>query len=184
MNYGNPYAPHHQQPDPHYQTRRPEDNVSAPAPANFGNEHITFASARGGWRPMPAHVIDRDTNGLLDRVNEPETPSPSQAKEKTVQFDLNPQEEPSRETTPDREHESREDRHERRHKRHHDDDDLSRSTKDSRSSRNRHRRDDSPGSDASDATVELPRRFDDLGRKKADDPLADKLEIVLQTLFR
>ncbi|OAL52111.1 hypothetical protein IQ07DRAFT_564866, partial [Pyrenochaeta sp. DS3sAY3a] len=92
MNYGNPYAPHHQQPDAHYQTRRPEDNVSAPAPANSGNEHITFASAR-------------------DRVNEPEAPSPSQAKEKTVQFDLNPQEEPSRETTPDREHESKEDRH-------------------------------------------------------------------------
>lgn len=50
--------------------------------------------------------------------------------------------------------------------------------------RGRRRRDDSPDSDASDATIELPPRFDPQGRSKEEDPLAQKLESVLTSLFR
>ena len=45
-------------------------------------------------------------------------------------------------------------------------------------------RDQSPASDASDQTIDLPARFDDLGRKRVEDPLAEKLESVLQSIFR
>lgn len=50
--------------------------------------------------------------------------------------------------------------------------------------RDRRRRDDSPASDSSDTTIELPPRFDETGRVRDEDPLATKLESVLQGLFR
>lgn len=193
MNYGNPYAPPQQQAhDPYYnnQRRHPDDNVSAPAPDRFGDEHYTFASARGGSRSLPPHEGNYQTNHPVDRVNEPEAPSPTLSREKTVQFDLNPQEEPSREASPvkaDRHEEHRDDDDgdggHRRHRRRKDDE-RSDSTRGSGRDRKRHRRDDSPGSDASDTTIELPPRFDEQGHSRTVDPVADKLESVLQSLFR
>lgn len=183
LNPGNPYAHQHQQHDPYYsQQRRPDDNVSAPVPANSGNEHFTSNSARGGSRPLPAHVDEHRTNTFTDRVNEPEGPSPVQSRDKTVQFDLNPQEEPSREASPESQHRNGDERGDQRHRRRKDDE-RSDSTRESGRHRKRHHRDESPGSD-SDATIDLPPRFDEQGRRRDDDPLADKLESVLQSLFR
>lgn len=58
-----------------------------------------------------------------------------------------------------------------------------RSRKDDRE-RKRGRRDSSADSAASDATIELPPRFDPQGRRKGDDPLADKLETILSGWLR
>lgn len=109
-----------------------------------------------------------------------------------MQFDLNPMG-PSREVSPvrsegRREKEKDEDEdegkeHHRRHRRRKDDE-RSDSTRESGRRRKRHHRDESPGSDDSDATIDLPPRFDEHGRRKGDDPVADKLESVLQSLFR
>ncbi|OAL01423.1 hypothetical protein IQ06DRAFT_316355 [Phaeosphaeriaceae sp. SRC1lsM3a] len=159
LNHGNPYARPSANNQPYYgQPRHPGDNVSASAPAAPGNEHI-FSSARGG-------------------------------SEKTVQFDLNPRG-PSREPSPESkerhghdEDERREDEGEHRHRRRRKDDERSDSTRESGRRRKRHHRDESPGSDDSEATIDLPPRFDEQGRRRADDPVADKLESVLQSLFR
>ena len=48
----------------------------------------------------------------------------------------------------------------------------------------RGRRDESTDSSGSDATIELPPRFDEFGRARNEDPLAQKLEQVLTGLFR
>jgi hypothetical protein len=158
--------------------------VSAPVPDASGNEHI-FASARGGSRPLPTHVIPPPTNGFPDGVSEPDSPSP---REKTVQFDLNPRgpsREPSREPSPVKEEvEDSDDDERRQHRRRRKDDERSDSTKESGRHRKRHHRDESPGSDNSDATIDLPPRFDEHGRRRPEDPMADKLESVLQSLFR
>ena len=187
LNPGNPYAhPPPQQHDAYYgQPRRPDDNVSAPAPVASGNEHV-FASTRGGSRPLPAHVKHPATNDTPDRVNDPESPSPLQSREKTVQFDLNPRG-PSREPSPETEKHDDSDGSEegepRRHRRRRKDDERSDSTRESGRHRKRHHRDDDEGNE-SDATIDLPPRFDEHGRKRPEDPMADKLESVLQTLFR
>lgn len=125
---------------------------------------------------------------------------------KSVQFDLNPQEQsPERTKSPDRSRShrsSRDGRDERDydledHRRGDDRESRDRgrrgngemngtrnnSNQDDTQERKRHR-DDSPDSVSSDATIELPPRFDEYGRRKADDPLAEKLESVLQGLFR
>ncbi|KAF2031103.1 hypothetical protein EK21DRAFT_100033 [Setomelanomma holmii] len=170
LNPGNPYAhPPPQQHDAYYgQPRRPDDNVSASAPVASGNEHV-FASAR-------------------DRVSEPESPSPLQLRERTVQFDLNPRG-PSREPSPEKDKDKRDESEDsdegehRRHRRRRKDDERSDSTRESGRQRKRHHRDDDAGND-SDATIDLPPRFDEHGRRGPDDPMADKLESVLQTLFR
>jgi hypothetical protein len=174
MHPGNPYAqPSQQHHDPYYgQPRRPDDNVSAPAAVP---EHV-FASARGGSRPLPAQMTSI-TNGKIDRLDEPDPPSPPQGQEKAVKFDLNPRG-PSREVSPDKA-----DGDDGRHRRRRKDDERSDSTKESGRHRKRHHRDESPGSD-SDATIELPPRFDERGRRQGDDPAADKLESVLMGLFR
>jgi hypothetical protein len=159
--------------------------VSAPVPVASGNEHL-FASARGGSRPVPTHVKSPTTNHTTDGVNESESPHP---REKTVQFDLKPRG-PSREPSPvkkeveesDDDNDDVDDGH-GRHRRRRKDDERSDSTKESGRHRKRHHRDESPGSD-SDATIDLPPRFDEHGRKRTDDPVADKLESVLQSLFR
>ncbi|KAF2822809.1 hypothetical protein CC86DRAFT_457991 [Ophiobolus disseminans] len=163
MNHGNPYAHPQQQHDAYYgQPRRPDDNVSAPAP---NNEHI-FAAAR-------------------DRVITPD-PEPPSPKEKTVQFDLKPRG-PSREASPDKaarldDADVDEERQRRRSRKY---DERSDGTRESGRQRKRHhRRDESPASDFSDATIELPPRFDEHGRQRAEDPVADKLESVLLSLFR
>lgn len=123
--------------------------------------------------------------------------------EKSVKFDLNPQEEPSKESSAKHEnqeggdeYEHDEDDHGRRrhhdHHHHHHKDNEGRSNgkrgsgrgRDRDKDRERHGRNDSPASDASDTTIELPPRFDEHGRRRAEDPLADKLETVLQSLFR
>jgi hypothetical protein len=60
----------------------------------------------------------------------------------------------------------------------------SNSTRESgRNHKTRHR-DESPGSDASDATIDLPPRFDEKGRKRPEDPLAEKLERILGPFLR
>lgn len=103
--------------------------------------------------------------------------------EKKVQFDLKPRG-PSREVSPTKEARTHgDDDGEHRSKRRKDDE-RSDSTRESGRRRKRHHRDESPGSDASDATIELPPRFDDQGRKRPEDPLADKLESVLMNLLR
>lgn len=159
--------------------------MSAPVPVASSNEHV-FASARGGSRPLPAHANHPTTNDSPDRVSEPESPSPLLSREKTVQFDLNPRG-PSREPSPEKEkreesEESEEGEH-RRQRRRRKDDERSDSTRESGRHRKRHHRDDDDGHD-SDATIDLPPRFDEHGRRRPDDPMADKLESVLQTLFR
>jgi hypothetical protein len=183
LNPGNPYARPPPQHDAYYgQPRRPDDNVSAPAPVASGNEHL-FASARGGFRPLPAHVKYPTTNNITDGVNESE---PESRSEKTVQFDLNPRG-PSRESSPIRGEraEAREDSGDnRRHRRRRKDDERSDSTRESGRHRKRHHRDESPGSSDSDTTIDLPPRFDEHGRRRQEDPMADKLESVLQSLFR
>jgi hypothetical protein len=190
LNPGNPYARPPPQHNAYYgQPRRPDDNVSASAPVTFGNEH-SFASARGGFRPVPAHVKHPTTNGMADGINESEPESPNPHSEKTVQFDLNPRG-PSREPSPSRGKErdeakedseaEEEDKH-RRHRRRRKDDERSDSTRESGRHRKRHHGDESPSD--SDATIDLPPRFDEHGRRRQEDPMADKLESVLQSLFR
>lgn len=169
--------------------------MSASAPAAPGNEHI-FSSARGGSAPQPDRVRGpKTTNTPSDRVNDADLPteqpdSPAPRSEKTVQFDLNPRG-PSREPSPESkerhshdEDEARADEGEHRHRRRRKDDERSDSTRESGRRRKRHHRDESPGSDDSEATIDLPPRFDEQGRRRADDPVADKLESVLQSLFR
>ena len=148
--------------------------MSAPAPNHIGNEHKNFASARG---PVEK---SRSPSPIL-----PNPPAPEE--EKSVKFNLEPQEEParepSREPSPEGEDSDQEHRGHRRRRRHRDDDN-SQSSRESGRSRKRHHRDESPGSDTSDATIELPPRFDENGRKRPEDPLADTLESVLASIFR
>ena len=163
--------------------------MSAPVPDHGGNEHYNFASARGGLRPMPAHELDSLADTRTGPVDEPRSPSPTPTEEKSVKFDLNPQEEsprePSREPSPDsdREHRHRDDHSHKRHRRRKDDD-RSDITRESGRARKRRHRSESPGSDASDATIELPPRFDERERQQPEDPLAKQLESVLQSIFR
>ncbi|KAH3962657.1 hypothetical protein HBH51_172380 [Parastagonospora nodorum] len=170
INHGNPYAPPQHQSNYYYgQPRRPDDNVSAFAPVAAKTEH-SFASARD-------RVID-PTDSSPSRSPSPE---PSEVRsEKTVQFDLTPKG-PSREVSPVRSE------GEHKHRRRRNDDDRSEDSarESGRHRKRRHRdRDESPASDASDQTIDLPPRFDDLGRKRPEDPLAEKLESVLQSIFR
>lgn len=102
-------------------------------------------------------------------VGDPAAPSPVNPDKKSVQFDLNPREQ----SPPER------GEHVHEHEHEHEREGRSR-----RSSGKRRRRDDSPDSVASDATIELPERFDRHGRRKAEDPVADKLEQVLSGLFK
>ncbi|RAR09993.1 hypothetical protein DDE83_005208 [Stemphylium lycopersici] len=163
VHVGNPYAPPPQHHEPYYgQPRRTDGNVSAPVPDPVGNEHNNFASAR-------------------DAVEQSRSRSSSPEEEKSVHFDLNPQEEPPREAcreaSPKRE-DSDPDDHGYRQRRRRRDDEHSHSSRESGRDRKRHHRDESPGSDASDATIELPPRFDERGRQKPEDPLAETLETV------
>lgn len=84
----------------------------------------------------------------------------------------------------DRDRDPRRNHHDHQHRRRktgHD----SHASKEPGRTRKRHDRDESPASDAaSDTTVELPPRFDEQGRRRPEDPLADKLESVLMGLFR
>jgi hypothetical protein len=188
MHPGNPYArpPPQQQHEAYYgQPRHPGDNVSAPVPVASGVEH-SFASARGGFRPEPTHVPHLATNSIPDGISEADFSEP---REKSVQFDLTPRG-PSREPSPEREQEELtpdakddSDDHHRRHRRRRKDDERSDASRESGRHRKRRHRDHSPVSD-SDTTIDLPARFDEHGRRKPEDPMADKLESVLQSLFR
>lgn len=178
--------------------------VAVPAPA--AAEHVfASSSARGGSAPKPDRVHkSTTTNAASDRLNKhiheeeiehPDSPAPRS--EKTVQFDLNPMG-PSREVSPvrseggrekdrDKDRDEEEGRdgkdHHRRHRRRKDDE-RSDSTRESGRTRKRHHRDESQDSDDSDATIDLPPRFDEQGRRRGKDPVAAKLESVLQSLFR
>ena len=208
MNPGNPYA--RQEQNHYYQARRGDDNVSAPVPKTSGTEHVTPISTRGGFRPTNAADSHTDRiSGLNPKRDEspPLAPSPVSQREKGVKFDLNPEEKeispnPSPERTngnrdrhrerrddsdsdserhgssPDRDRDRDREHHRRRHT-----DERSNGTQGSGRDRKRHRRSESPGSDT-DSTIELPPRFDEKGRRKDDDPAADRLEKVLQALFR
>jgi len=86
--------------------------------------------------------------------------STSQQPAKSVQFDLYPKEDsPERRKRDDA---REEDDRGRRSWRSHD-----------------NTRSDSPSSVSSGETINLPPRFDELGRRKGDDPLADQLEDIL-----
>jgi hypothetical protein len=178
LNHGNPYAPPPQ--NAYYgQPRRPDDNVSASVPVASGIEH-SFASARGG---SGTQAKSSSTNDRVDGIIQPDSPEPRS--EKTVQFDLIPRG-PSREPSPEKQErgdESEDESDHRRHRRRRTDDERSDSTRESGRRRKRHHRDESPASD-SDATIDLPPRFDEHGRRRPEDPVADKLESVLQSLFR
>ncbi|KAF3051303.1 hypothetical protein E8E11_002658 [Didymella keratinophila] len=182
MNPGNPYA--RQDQNHYYQARRGDENVSAPVPVNSGAEHVTPISTRGLNKA-------RDESPAL-------APSPVSTREKGVKFDLNPQEQeispnPSPERHDDRDHRERRDDSDSGDERHGSDRDRDRRRRhaDERSNgsqgsgrdRKRHRRAESPGSDT-DSTIELPPRFDKEGRRRDDDPAAERLEKVLQSLFR
>jgi hypothetical protein len=92
----------------------------------------------------------------------PFAPSPVNPDKKSVQFDLQPQEK-----SPDAERrEEGRGRHARRDR-----------------EAGKRRRDGSADSNDSDATIDLPDRFDSSGRRKADDPAADKLEQMLSGLL-
>jgi hypothetical protein len=99
---------------------------------------------------------------------------------KSVQFNLNPQEqspERSRAHSPQGERNAGNERYKR--------DDRSRSHNvHGVDERHHQRRDDSPDSVASDSTIELPPRFDQHGRHKQDDPLAVGLDTILSSLFK
>lgn len=98
---------------------------------------------------------------------------------KSVQFDLNLREQ----SPPAIPHDETANREERRE----DDDERKNRQRDrgrDGERRSRRRRDSSQDSATSDATIELPSRFDDLGRRKGDDPLADKLESILNGFLR
>lgn len=149
-----------------------------------------------------SHVYFADD--AVDRVIESPSPpsSPEPRSEKTVQFDLDPKG-PSRQASPngskhvDSDNDKarvRSDDAGKERDRHHDgdkrrrrrkDDERSDGTRESGRRRKRHHRDrdESPGSDNSDATIELPPRFDEHGRERPADPMADKLEQVLMGLF-
>ncbi|KAJ8104568.1 hypothetical protein OPT61_g10689 [Boeremia exigua] len=201
MNPGNPYVRPEQ--NHYYQARRGDENVSAPAPNNSGIEHVTPISTRGGFQPTDASGNFTDgASGLNNRDESPAlAPSPVSTREKGVTFDLNPQEqEISPNPSPERTNENRDRHRERRHDSDSDDerrgpdrdgdhhrrrhaDERSNGSQGSGRDRKRHRHAESPGSDT-DSTIELPPRFDEKGRRKDDDPAADKLEKVLQSLFR
>jgi hypothetical protein len=157
--------------------------VSAPVPDH--GEHYNFASARGGLRPRLPENLDTFANTRTGPVDEPRTPSPSLEEEKSVKFDLEPKEEPSRESSSDSEraHGHRDDHSHKRHRRRKDDD-RSDTARDSGRARKRRHRSESPGSDTSDTTIDLPPRFDEQGRQQPEDPLAEKLETILQSIFR
>lgn len=112
-------------------------------------------------------------------------PEPVQPASKTVQFDLTPRElSPEHESDKDKDRE----RERRREKKRDDRDDRRDRGRERRRDRDsdgsgRRRRDGSADSAGSDETIELPPRFDDFGRRKDDDPLAEKLESVLSRLL-
>lgn len=140
----------------------------------------------GLGRCLPVQ-LDDITDTRTDAVEQSRSRSSSPEEEKSVHFDLNPQEEPSREPSrepsPKRE-DSDPDDHAHRQRRRRRDDEHSHSSREPGRDRKRHHRDESPGSDASDATIELPPRFDERGRQKPEDPLAETLETVLSSIFR
>jgi hypothetical protein len=176
--------------------------VSGPVPEPRSAKQAPVASARGGSRPQLDRMCDdcaNDSPGLNHDSGSTETaePSPISTREKTVQFDLNTQEQeispvitpysPEDEDERERSHGDRdgsEGRHgERQSHRRRQADERSNGSQGSGRDRKRQHRDESPGSDASDATIELPRRLDEGGYRRGDDPTADKLESVLQSLF-
>jgi hypothetical protein len=113
---------------------------------------------------------DIHTDGISEPEPEPE-PEPV-APAKTVQFNPYLQE---KEISPNRSRNEDEDEGRERggRDRHH---------RGSGSDHRRHR-DGSPDSVSSDSTIELPPRFDELGRQRDLDPLAKGLESVLVGLF-
>jgi hypothetical protein len=128
---------------------------------------------------------DSFANNRTGPVDVPRSPSTPPEEEKSVKFDLDPQEEPSREPSPDSERDHRhEDDHSHKRHRRRTDDERSDIAKDSGRARKRRHRSESRGSDTSDATIELPPRFDEHGRQQPEDPLAEKLETILQSIFR
>ncbi|KAF1357882.1 hypothetical protein EJ07DRAFT_180498 [Lizonia empirigonia] len=170
MNPGNPYA--RQDQNHYYQARRGDENVSAAVPKNSGTEHVPPASTRG---VNPA----RDDSPPL-------APSPVSSREKGVKFNLNLQEQeisplPTRNETPHpHRHTSSDETPESGHtsRRRHPSSDHAEPR-----DRKCHRSAEESASDTDD-TIELPPRFDELGRRRGDDPAADRLESVLQALFR
>jgi len=117
----------------------------------------------------------------------PIAPEPVAASDvKSVKFDLSPQElSPKRDKSPTHREAGDENRRrgdsdeEQPRRSRHRQREYDRGDKKSSS-----RRDGSADSASSDGTIELPPRFDEQGRRKDDDPLANTLESVLAGLFR
>ena len=138
------------------------DRLDTHHPNLFTNSQLSSSPS------SPLHSVARSPS--LPHAPEPVKP----ASEKSVMFDLQPQEfefTPDSEKVPERTGETKSERHGGRKRERHRD-------------KARGRRDESTDSDDSDATIELPPRFDELGRARNEDPLAQKLEQVLTGLFR
>lgn len=141
---------------------------------------------------QPEPIIQRAARPTGTPPVQPEPVKP--ASEKSVMFDLQPQEfefTPEGERAPDLEGERERDggrRKDRDKEREGDRDGGRERERDRDRNRERKRRDESPASEASDDTIELPPRFDgqgrERGRERDEDPLARQLESVLNGLFR
>lgn len=138
---------------------------------------------------LPTHLqeqADQNPPGLNNDNNASPAlaPSPVSTREKEVKFDLHPQEQEISPIDRDRSDDSgTEDERRDSHRRRRHADDRSNASQASGPARKRNRRTESPGSDT-DSTIELPPRFDEKGRRRDDDPAAERLEKVLQSLFR
>ncbi|KAJ4347289.1 uncharacterized protein N0V89_011229 [Didymosphaeria variabile] len=150
--------------------------------ALHSNSSIDVAPPPSQGVPVPIHSV-RSAEAPI----QPEPVKP--ASEKSVMFDLQPEE---RVFTPEGEggkgpERSRDREYERERERESGRDGGRRKDRerDRHRDRDRGRRDESPDDTSdSDATIELPPRFDERGAVRDDDPLASKLESVLNGLFR
>jgi hypothetical protein len=88
-----------------------------------------------------------------------------------------------REASPEKEEDEERDK-DHSHSRRRKDDERSDSTRESGRRRKRHHRDESADGSESDATIDLPPRFDEQGRRRTEDPVAGKLESLLMGFLR
>lgn len=137
--------------------------------ATSNPEHINRGASRFSPNTKSSMAnTDIHTDGINKPEPEPE-PEPV-APAKSVQFNPHLQE---KEISPNRNRDEGDDEERERRGRHHH----------GASNDHRRHRDGSPDSVSSDSTIELPPRFDELGRQRDLDPLAKGLESVLVGLL-
>ncbi|CAI6335454.1 unnamed protein product [Periconia digitata] len=209
---GNPYAhqdPRYRRQDDNVSAQQYEPLLEHMQARRDRLRHKTSEPIRNGYIPHASSPIHQDfafrpanhespINNELQyslpsspATNHRKPPSPvapvAVSDVKSVKFDLNPQEKsPDRDTSRSHSERASSDDEPRRHRDAHERDSDRRSRhrrrEDERGGRSR--RDESADSATSEGTIELPPRFDEQGRRKEDDPLADQLESVLAGLFR